>query len=317
MKCHALLAPLSTVTAALVLVACYNPQIEDGALACSARFECPSGFTCLATDNRCHKAAGSGGSGGSDGTGGSGGRSDGAGGAAGRPPDGGNQICAVQTGVYGPITGCASRIDSVCDPVCQAGCKCDERCKLESNGPACRAEAPPFAQQYDRCEPATDTCRPGFICLEERANRPDCAAHCYRLCRTDAQCPTGTQCIDDLTVGARVMVKSCSIPTEACTPYGRAACGMPVARPLPAFACYTVPGTPDLTACECAGVIQAGMPCANFFDCVAGYECVAIGTAKTCLRVCLVGTLATTGGACPGLQTCTAFPGGTKHGYCR
>ena len=35
------------------------------------------------------------------------------------------------------------------------------------------------------CDQAKDSCRPGFICLEELGNRPDCGAHCYRLCRND------------------------------------------------------------------------------------------------------------------------------------
>jgi hypothetical protein len=308
MKPLALLAPLAVAFA--FVVACYNPKIEDAGLKCSAKSECPGGYFCSTGDGRCHK----------NGTAGAGGTAgDGAGGTGGvRPPDGSEEICSVATAPYGPFASCAAKLDNGCDAVCQAGCKCNERCRLERDGPVCRPDQPPFDGQYDRCDQSTDSCKPGFICLEELPNRPDCAAHCYRLCRSDNQCPMGSKCSDDVMVQGKVMGKSCSIPLETCNPYGAARCGMPVQRPYPAFACYTVPGTPDLTACQCAGTIKIGAPCQNFFDCVPGAECVPGGGQPTCRAVCLVGALPGTAGECPvATQTCTPFNGGTKHGYCK
>jgi hypothetical protein len=294
--------------ALLLAAACYNPKIEDAGLKCSAKSECPEGFTCNQGDGRCHKGGGGGGTGGSGGMGGTGGEA----------PDGADQICTTPMPPYGPFAGCAPKLDkATCDVVCQAGCKCGERCRLDRDGPACHDDQPPFISQYDRCDQLNDTCQPGLICLEELPNRPDCAAHCYRLCRNDAQCPMGSKCSDDVMVQGRVMAKSCSIPTEPCNPYGQARCGMPVQRPYPAFACYTVPLTPDLTACQCAGTIKTGTACENYFDCEPGAECVATGGQKLCRRVCLTSAAALEAGGCQVGQTCVPFVGGTKHGYCR
>jgi hypothetical protein len=298
------LVHLGLIAGGLTMAACYNPKIVDGGLRCSAKSECPSGYSCVG--GKCHLGGG-GGSGGSGGMGGTGGP----------PPDGSDQMCTTPMGDYGPFKSCAPKIADGCDPVCQAGCKCGERCKLETTGAACRADQPPFVDQYDRCDQNNDTCKPGYVCIEELASHPDCAAHCYRLCRNDSQCPMGSKCSDQVTVQGNVMAMSCSIPTETCNPFGRASCGMPAQRPYPAFACYTVPGSPDLTACQCAGTIPIGTMCDNYFDCEPGAECVAIGAQKLCRRVCQIGAAPLSAGACPAAQTCTAFSGATKYGYCR
>src|SRR5262245_32346786 len=95
--------------AAVLLAACYNPQIADGALRCSVGpNECPDGFKC--SGGVCiHNASGGGGTGGRGGGGG------GAGGAGGN-----SQMCPDP---YGPYPMCAvTRPPGGCDPVCQAGC---------------------------------------------------------------------------------------------------------------------------------------------------------------------------------------------------
>jgi hypothetical protein len=64
----------------------YNPSPADGKLGCSAKGECPEGYSCR-TDNKCWKDGGTAGSGGA--TGGSGGATGGSGGAGGRAGSGG------------------------------------------------------------------------------------------------------------------------------------------------------------------------------------------------------------------------------------
>src|SRR6185436_9912153 len=106
-----------------------------GSLGCSDTFACPAGFKCNQADGRCYKNGSipptTGGMGGAGGAGGGGGM----GGMGGTGGAGGADMCTMPMGVYGPFTGCVPKIDSTCDPVCQAGCKCGERCKLEGGMP--------------------------------------------------------------------------------------------------------------------------------------------------------------------------------------
>jgi len=302
------LAPFAGLCAAtaLMLAACYNPQIEDGALKCSAKFECPSGFTCLTSDNHCHKQGGE--------TGG-----DGAAGG-GRPPMAGPPMAAARSVRLPPARtapSTAARPGSTASaiPCARPGCKCDERCMLEKTGPACRTQAAPFAAQYERCEPTADTCRLASSAFEELVNRPDCARSLLPPVPHRRSMSDGSQCTDDVTLGATWWARAAASRPENCNPYNRAPCAVPAARPLPAFACYTVPRTPDLTACQCAGVILTGMACANYFDCEPGSECVAIGAVKICRKVCLVGALAAT--PAPARSLRPAPPRRRhKYGYC-
>jgi hypothetical protein len=294
----------------LSAAACYNPQIQDGGLKCGPASECPSGYTCSTVDSRCHKQGvavvpldGPGGAGGGPGT------------------DGAEGMCTMAVAPYGPFEGCAASTTGGCDQVCQAGCACNEVCRPAAGGAVCKAQPQPFAQQYERCDNGNDTCRPGMICIEELENRPDCAAHCYRLCKTDANCPTGATCTETIQVGGQAVGNACSIPVEECNPFGQAKCAMQLLRPLPSFACYMVPGNPDLTACQCAGMVKVGDSCKYRFDCEAGAECIGVaggtpgGGIGYCRKVCAIGALAG-GGACPTGQACIKIAKGTKFGYC-
>jgi hypothetical protein len=299
--------PIALIMAAAgaLLLACYNPKIQDGGLKCSARSECPSGFTCSPSDGRCHTA-------------GSAVTIDGAGGVGGAPgTDGVEGMCTTPVDPYGPFDRCPADTAGGCDQVCQAGCKCGEVCRPAKGGAFCRVESAPFPAQYERCDMANDTCRPGLICIEELPGRTDCGAHCYRLCKTDAQCPTGATCSEMIQVMGQNIGNACSIPVEDCNPYGQARCAMPLLRPAPSFGCYLVPSNPDLAACQCAGTIKTGDTCKFKFDCEPGAECIAGASGAVCRKVCLIGAL-TGGGACPATQPiCEKIPKSTKYGYCR
>jgi hypothetical protein len=296
----------------LLLATCYNPQIVNGGLKCTANFECPSGFKCNQPDGLCYQEGmipPIGGTGGS-GTGGGGGDTGGSG-----------NVCTAPMGQYGPFTGCtAAPRDKGCDPVCQSGCACNERCKLEGGNTNCRAEGPTFLQQYDACEPKDDRCRPGTICLQESQDHAACGSHCYRHCRTDGDCPNAKCTIEVQFGNSATTNKVCSPPMDACSPFGQGMCSSGSMRPYPTFGCYVMSSTyPDIPICDCAGTTGIGMACTYEHECVPGAECVLLGSVRQCRRVCKVGLPVTVGvlmGGCPPMATCTAFPGGSTFGYC-
>jgi hypothetical protein len=303
----------------LLLATCYNPHIVDGGLKCNAgNPPCPSGYKCNAADQLCYAdgvippTAGAGGSTGGMGGGGGGGDTGGSG-----------AVCTNPMLPYGPFPGCTSPPrDKGCDPVCQSGCACNERCRLEGDDNThCRAEATPFLQQYDACEPKDDRCRPGTICLQESKEHPMCGSHCYRHCRTDNDCPNAKCTIDVQFGSAATNNKVCSPPMDACSPFGQAQCSPGSMRPMGVFGCYVMSSTyPDIPICDCAGTTPLNTPCSFEHECVPGGECVLLGGIRQCRRVCRVGAPMGTGvgmGGCPPLMpTCTAFPGGSQFGYC-
>jgi hypothetical protein len=291
------LGPLLLAT--LLFATCYNPQIVDGGLRCGAGSECPDGFRC--SDGFCYKAGsippvgGMGGGGGAGGTGG---------------------MCTVQMDPYGPFTGCTPQAPMGCDPVCQSGCACGERCKLEGGPAICRAESGPFIGPYEDCDPRADQCRPGAICLQESRDKPACGAHCYRHCRTHEDCPNA-RCSVDIEFGsAATRFRVCSPPNDGCNPWGPARCNNPN-RQAGVFGCYVMSGSfPDIAICDCAGTTKIGAACRFEHECEPGLECVSLGMARTCRRVCKVGAVAVLAGGCPVGETCSPFQGGTMFGYC-
>lgn len=300
----------------LLLATCYNPNIVSGGLRCSPNFECPDGFDCNSSDGLCYRKGEippAGGNGGSNPTGGSGG---------GAPGGSGGQ-CTTPMQPYGPFPACAPPPDvKVCDPVCQSGCACDQRCKLVGGNALCSTEGPNFLQQYDACEPKDDKCRPGTICLQESPDHPLCGAHCYRHCRLDGDCPNASKCTIDVQFGnSATSNKVCSPPMDACTPFGPGRCSPGSMRPYPTFGCYVMSSTyPDIPVCDCAGTTPIGQMCMYEHECEPGAECVLLGMARLCRKVCKVGAVMGTPvmlGGCPlNAPTCTMFPGGSMFGYC-
>ena len=286
--------------AGFIVASCYNPHIDDGALRCSAASECPSGFDCHASDGHCYRSGGGA-------TGGS----------------GGGEMCTVAQGAYGPFPGCTPEIDQTCDPVCQAGCPCGERCKAEKGGLVCQNESPPFQGLADPCDASDDSCRPGLVCLIEDADEPRhaaCGAHCYQHCRVDGDCqkvsPISKCGIGVTFPGSNLKLQACTQGPESCKPWGDALCAKTAERPAGTFACYVLTSAPDQTICECAGLVPAGQPCMFEHDCVAGYDCVEGALQdRRCRRMCAMGGNAEA--RCPLPQTCSSFAGSTKYGYCR
>jgi hypothetical protein len=295
------LGPL--LVACLFWATCYNPQISSGGLKCGPNKECPSGLTCKGGpdgDSYCYKAA--------DvpmGTGGMG---------------GGGGVCTTPTGMYGPFANCEASVASGCDSVCQTGCACDQRCKLENGEQTCRGEGPNFTQLNQDCDPRNDTCRPGSICLQESSLRPACGAHCYRQCTKDEQCEN-SRCTGEITFGMNpTKFRVCSPPTENCNPW--ASVGMPARcmnpnRPSPPFGCYIQSGDfPDAAICDCAGTTKINEACQFEHECEPGAECVLFNGQRQCRKVCKLGAVAQINGACPGVMVCSPFMKSIVFGFC-
>jgi hypothetical protein len=176
---------------------------------------------------------------------------------------------------------------------------------------------------WDECSPEADTCRAGAICLAETIPAA-CKAHCYRYCRTDQDCGNEARCTGDIQLGtAMASYKVCSPKIEPCNPTGPARCGMPAARPFPAFGCYILSSKyPDLAVCECAGSKNEGDACQFEHDCKPGFECVKVGMeGPRCRPLCTIGATGMLAGGCRPNQTCMPFVvdgrPSVKHGFCR
>lgn len=229
----------------------------------------------------------------------------------------GNVMCSA------PRLGCQARLPrgATCDPVCQSGCECDQRCGIGGDHVACLPSSNGMKKLGDSCSQtnSVDDCSAGNICLDEF--EPVCGKHCFRFCNVDAQCANGAHCTTPLTGGQRDLdVKVCDNPPDPCSPiFGKGACSQ-ADRPLPAFGCYVMgTGFPDEAVCDCAGDIPENGLCQSERECKPGLVCIAesSGNATLCKRVCPLDqpTLAKT--ICGPTKACAALARSTRFGYCR
>jgi hypothetical protein len=233
---------------------------------------------------------------------------------AGTPgPDAGNGPDAMSM-CLGPIPDCTPSPGGACDHVCQARCGCGQRCAIFSGAPACVPPAPAPVALGGACSATLDDCSAGAVCLGEASE--SCGSHCYRFCRTSADCPSGAQCDLDVEVASKTVAKACSAPPEKCDPTGAAPCAN-AARPSPLFACYVQSQNPDSAVCDCAGGKNLGEACMFEHECAPGLECIRVGNGGgVCRRVCHLGV----SGSCQAGTTCaplgTAAAPSTIYGYC-
>lgn len=305
----------------LTAAGCYNPALDSGALGCAEGNICPDGFTCVATV--CCKegtTCGAGGKGGASGTGGSGG----AGGMSMIPDGGMGMACNL-------ALACSGRIDTPgkCDPVCQTGCPCNQKCINSSTGVRCETVVPMAVKPiglYEEC--AGEQCRPGSTCLMETAAA--CKSHCYRYCRTDMDCggPDVARCSNVVEFDNKATYVACSAPVQKCNPWGpNADCKGPIAgraRPFPAFGCLLLSSKqPDVTVCDCAGSKKEMDECTLERECGPGLECVNVGPdpKARCRPLCAIGAVLPGAGGCRMGMICTPFQTGSGasrlYGYCR
>ena len=268
-----------------VPLGCYKPHIKDGGLRCNLDAAvgnpCPEGFRCdmsIATPT-CWRNL----DGGVD-----------------RPfdaGDGGAVDMHVDGLIEKPTTvcfdarpNCTATDAAVCDPFCQSGCGCLEKCSVNTGGAAtCNTLAPGQVRGVQQpCEvlssgtaTQTDQCAQGLVCVDDACG-DGTNGRCYQFCRSDNDC-TDAPCNRDAGGGFRY----CDVPFVACTPLpGTKNTGCPGQGLI----CYIATSDVSREICDCQfppGSIGDGDVCTFSRDCNPGLACVAnqLGI-KVCTRVC-------------------------------
>jgi hypothetical protein len=244
---------------------CYDPQIMTGRLTCAPapKKACPDGFVCsgavCVTAGAAMRTGGTGGGGtGGAGTGGAGG------------------MCANP---ITPLCVPGTAAPAGCDPVCQTGCGCGQRCNLTTSGFSC---APSVGNKTagTMCQPGSDECGLGLVCLKESCGTE--LGRCYRYCREAAMCGAGVCGTPiNLPSGEDSGQRVCSLGDETCDAFARSGCSDP------ALNCYMT--GPGHTTCDCpSGRDRAlGESCGVYNDCALGLVCLSAGgAAATCHKVC-------------------------------
>jgi hypothetical protein len=199
----------------------------------------------------------------------------------------------------------------LCDPYCQSGCGCGERCLINSGGtPSCAQPLPGSLAAGQPCVVAssgttmqTDACAPGLVCVREA-----CGEHCFSYCRSDADCP-GSACTRPATglPGNPGGFKLCEVPFSTCDPT-QPQMGCPPGEET----CY-LSSVADKTFCGChSGDSRVTDPCNATLDCFPGLICVgAIGDLH-CRTVCKLTDVF----PCAGAATCHPINDSKIYGYC-
>jgi hypothetical protein len=281
--------------------ACYSPNIKDGGFKCNldagANNACPEGFTCDLAVLECWK-----------------GKHDG--GTRDVPVDM-PQVAEVGPEVPPPPCfdarpSCDPSDAGVCDPLCQTGCGCRQKCTVFPDaGLGCGQVASNAGGPLDPCDPtaATDTCGPGLVCMTDQ-----CFGRCYQFCRADKDCPNSF-CSRNAPGG----LMACDVPNaDNCNPIGNS-----TNCPNSAPGCYISFNHPEHTLCDCAGGIFPGNPCTGSRSCLpGGLVCVDPthdGGTSLCLPVCQLDG----GSGCAGGAACIPYTGSSpsnnpnpRYGYC-
>jgi len=272
------LPPFALLLAGAVPLACFKPAIVDGGLKCNMTAgakACPDGYVCDHADGRCTR----------------------------HPTDAGKDVSGdVLTDVpasevgdllsedgpacFQPVAGCTSGAGT-CDPTCQTGCACRQKCSVSTNGTlTCNA---PQMQGFPRglmqsctyeslgSNQQTDNCGPGLVCVDD-----ECFPRCYKFCQTDNDCTTAS-CTRDIGGGQKV----CDVPfVDTCVPLMG---GQNTGCTGNTMSCYLSSTTPMHTICDCPqGASGPNGPCTKSRECNRGLACVDRGNGgtPTCLQVC-------------------------------
>jgi hypothetical protein len=214
---------------------------------------------------------------------------------------------------FQPVQGCTPGAGT-CDPVCQTGCGCQEKCLSNTTGTlicsvpfagrpralgeGCNKFAPGSATQ-------TDDCMPGLVCMTD-----GCGDRCYKYCKTDGDCVTST-CTRDAGGG----VKICDVPNVACNPITNNQMPDGCGTSSDSLACWLSTAGTDQTFCDCPGAFSIGRPnttCTATRDCLPGLVCAVTGAGPQCRQAC---SLTNNSADCQG-GVCTVIGNNKKFGYC-
>jgi hypothetical protein len=284
---------LALLVATGLAAGCFSTgNVQNGGLKCAPDGACPDGFSCRA-DNLCYRNGN----------------------------DGGNACTLAEAQApFGPFSSCAppssASSGGACDPVCQSGCSCTQRCQLlgdQAGSYSFACQTPPTGTSLDSfqpCDTSNDLCQPGLLCLSPPPSSTGCVPQCYRYCRQNSDCPTDSLCALSIDISGQQSIPICTPPAVVCDPVLQSAAPA-CSSSLTGNNCYVFSKEqPDQTMCDCAGTIKSSAACTDLHSCVAGYECVG----GKCQKLCL---LAPGGLACPVGQTCVSLNSSTKYGTCQ
>jgi hypothetical protein len=244
--------------AALLAEGCFNPKIPSGSFRCGMPPNklCPDGQTCvtgLCVDSNGADAGGQGGAGGA---------------------------CA---NAIAPLCSPMGALSVPCDPVCQTGCPCGQRCSLTADAIKCVAQSG-MKGSGEPCTPDSNECAPGFACRREACGTN--LGRCYRLCSSGSDCGPPSVCGIDLhnVAATNAGLKGCNLgePVPACDPALAAGCSPTE------LACYL---TNQQITCDCPGAMPSESPCIFSTDCAPGLTCASVSGHYLCKPVCKAGTI--------------------------
>jgi hypothetical protein len=277
-------APLALLLMGAVQIACFKPNIADGYdggfkcnLDAGPNHLCPENFQCDLVVQKCV-----------------------------RNVDAGmDRVTDASDAEVGPICfmpkpNCAATPGAgSCDPYCQTGCGCEEKCSVNTAGAlTCKPLAsgqrrhlmqPCQIQNVGSPSNQIDPCDPGLVCLEDSCGGGGGTGRCYQFCRNDLECtdtpggPSNAPCNRDVGGGFKV----CDVPYDDCVPLGGSANTGCMGT---AITCYLSTSDPSKTICDCQfppGLRETEL-CTRSRECNAGLVCVDPNGQgfKQCTRVC-------------------------------
>lgn len=216
----------------------------------------------------------------------------------------------------------SSAVPGSCDPTCQVGCSCGQRCTVNEAGKFCE----PLPVNAVKSVGAScggdgetvlfDDCSPGSVCLNEATAA--CGKHCYRFCRTNADCADQARCVM-LKEGSTFSY--CEPPPANCSPiFGEGGCNR-ADRPSPAFGCVLAGADrPNDAICDCAGTVEENAVCTYEGECKAGLSCILNDVANMtglCRRICPLRQEAISKLICGAGRQCVAYANSVRWGTCQ
>jgi hypothetical protein len=245
--------------ALLLTLACYSPNIRQGAFACGTNRACPDNYHCAA-NNLCYSTN----------------------------VDASVEKPACTSFTLPAICSVGHASGEACNPGCQTGCDCGW-CGIANGAASCLSGATGMKTVGEICDPTmVSDCKPGLYC------QPECGTgRCYQIC--DPTGDAGASGCAHCDVAAMMAADAAPkvLPFTLCRLVTTCDATLVTSTSCPApFACYPVGAQ---TECDCAGSRSAGQGCSFLDDCQGGYSCNGPKGATTCLQTCTATSTCTTG----------------------
>jgi hypothetical protein len=299
--------PFAMLLLGAAQIACYKPSIVDGydgGLKCNLdagpNHFCPENFQCDHVVQKCVRQVADGG--------------------MNRDSDGSD--AEVGPICFAPKPNCTATPGAdTCDPYCEKGCGCREKCSVNTVGAlTCNPLAggqqrllmQPCQVQMAGAANQIDQCAPGLVCMADSCGSGGGTGRCYQFCRNDGEC-TNAPCNRDLGGGFKV----CDVPYDDCVPLPSS---LNTGCAGTALGCYLSTSDASKTICDCEfppGLGQMEI-CTRSRECHVGLVCVdtkGMGF-RECTPVCRLATPTDCG-----VGTCRIYSEGgvanPTYGYCK